>query len=78
MPNGSDFQPNEDLVFVSYESYEDLPHDVAELVLSYAHANTITELTIEEINEWLWELTYGEPAPIVNDLHERTFGKKDE
>ena len=62
---------SEELEFKSYESYEDIPWDIVELVVNYADINDITELTLDEVNEWMWELTYGEFSPILEELDER-------
>lgn len=38
-----------------YQDYESIPESVKEFILSFADATFITEIPLEEINEWLAE-----------------------
>jgi hypothetical protein len=38
-----------------YESYEEIPESVQDFLLSFADAEFITDIPLEQINEWLAE-----------------------
>lgn len=40
---------------MKYQDYESIPESVKEFILSFADAMFITEIPLDEINEWLAE-----------------------